>query len=116
MPYADPKKQKEYLKKWNAKFYKKNRAATYARVRARRVKLRLWLDDYKSKLSCSSCGENHPACLDFHHKDEKTKDFSVAIVKGWGYSKERVLHEIDKCVVICANCHRKIHYEIRQKK
>ena len=116
MPYSDPTQQKAYIKKWNAEFYKKNRAATYARVRARRIELRKWLDTYRSTLMCSRCGENHPACLDFHHKDEKTKEFSIAIVKGWGYGKARMLREIEKCVVLCSNCHRKTHYEARKNK
>ncbi|HEV7449101.1 MAG TPA: hypothetical protein VGP13_00995 [Candidatus Paceibacterota bacterium] len=116
MPYKNPEDQKAYLKKWNREFYLKNKAATYARVQARRQGLRDWLDDYKSKLSCSTCGEKHAACLDFHHKDSKTKEFSVAIIKAWGYSKERMLREIGKCVILCSNCHRKLHFEARKKK
>ena len=54
-------------------------------------------------------GENHSACLDFHHKDASKKDFSVANIKGMGWGKEKVLLEIQKCMVVCANCHRKIH-------
>jgi len=45
VPYKDPKKQKAYHKKWNAEFYANNRSATYARVRARRIELRAWLDN-----------------------------------------------------------------------
>ncbi|MCC7500542.1 hypothetical protein IT396_01930 [Candidatus Nomurabacteria bacterium] len=116
MPYRDPAKQKAYLKKWNREFYLKNKTATYVRVQKRRAELRQWLDEYKAKLSCTNCDEKHPACLDFHHKDAKEKEFSVALIKGWGYGKERMLREIEKCVVLCSNCHRKIHYEARKKK
>lgn len=87
MVYKDPAKRKAYAKKWNREFYLNNKASEYARIRKRRIELRVWLDEYRSKLACSSCGERHPSCLDFHHKDEKTKDFSIAIVKGWGYGK-----------------------------
>ncbi len=116
MAYKNPEDQKAYLKKWNREFYLKNKAATYARVRTRRIQMRLWLDEYKSKLSCSRCSETHPACLDFHHKDGKTKEFSLGNVSGWGYGKKRMLHEIGKCVILCANCHRKAHFEGRKKK
>ncbi len=78
--------------------------------------MRAWLDEYKLTLSCTLCGEKHPACLDFHHRDPNTKDFSLGIIRGWGYGKKRLLHEIRKCVVICSNCHRKVHYEARKKK
>ena len=116
MPYKDPEKRKAYKKKWNAEFYKKNAKLEYQRVKARRDELRNWLNEYKSTLCCTMCGEKHPACLDFHHKDSKNKDFSLGIIRGWGYGKERLINEIKKCMVICANCHRKIHYEARTKK
>ena len=116
MPYKDPMKKKAYAKKWNAQFYLNNKATEYKRIKTRRNELRVWLDEYKLKLSCEKCGETHPACLDFHHKDGKTKDFSMGNVGGWGYGKERILHEISKCVVICANCHRKVHFDARKKK
>jgi hypothetical protein len=109
MPYKDPEKRKAYAKKWNAEFYKNNSVAEYKRIKTRRNELRIWLDEYKSKLACSICGENHPACLDFHHRDSKTKDFSPGNIRGWGWGRERVLQEIDKCVVLCSNCHRKLH-------
>lgn len=116
MPYKDPLKQKAYAKKWNAKFYRNNAAAVYARVKARRAHMRDWLDDIRSQLVCSKCGEKHPGCLDFHHPDKKTKDFNVGNVRAWGWGKEKMLLEIGKCVVLCANCHRKMHYEERRKK
>ena len=58
------------------------------------------------------CGENHPACLDFHHKDKKDKSFNVAIMASSGYSIEKIKEEIAKCIVLCSNCHRKEHYKI----
>ncbi len=116
MSYKDPARQKEYLKKWNAAFYKKNAASVYARVKARRAAMRGWLDEYKSERACSKCGEDHPACLDFHHKDSKTKDFNVGNVRAWGWGKERMILEIKKCVILCSNCHRKMHYGPRKKK
>jgi hypothetical protein len=116
MPYKDAARRKAYAKKWNREFYLAHKASEYKRIKTRRNELRAWLDAYKLKLSCSVCGEKHPACLDFHHKDSKTKDFSLGIIGGWGYGKERLLNEISKCVVLCANCHRKEHFESRKNK
>jgi len=65
--------------------------------------------ELKKTLCCSKCGENHPATLDFHHKglDAKTENISVMVFnRTW----KRVLAEIAKCEVLCANCHRKEHY------
>ena len=67
---------------------------------------RLWLDEYKATLSCK-CGESHPACLEFHHRDPSTKLFRISQAKH--ESRERILIEMAKCDVICSNCHRKLH-------
>ena len=64
-----------------------------------------WL--YSLKKECLICGENEPVCLDFHHKDPNEKDFTIG--KHRNKSKENLLKEIEKCVCVCANCHRKIH-------
>ena len=54
---------------------------------------------------CVICGESDPCCLDFHHLHDK--EFVIAV--GTDVSEERLLQEISKCVVLCANCHRKLH-------
>lgn len=65
--------------------------------------------EYKKTLKCQRCGENHIACLDFHHKNPAEKDFQIGV----GYcsnSIKRIKEEIAKCDVLCANCHKKLHY------
>ena len=58
---------------------------------------------------CIRCGEKHIACLDFHHRDPTEKDLEVANLST---SRARLLTEIAKCDVLCANCHRKLHWEL----
>lgn len=70
-----------------------------------------WIINLKSKLKCETCGENFPYCLEFHHKDEKEKDGDISRMISDGYSIERIEKEIEKCIVLCANCHRKEHYK-----
>lgn len=65
------------------------------------------IDRIKKQYGCCFCGENEPCCLDFHHiGDDKDKNVSylTAIRK-----LDRVISEINKCICVCANCHRKIH-------
>jgi hypothetical protein len=62
------------------------------------------------KIACSRCGEDHPACLDFHHRDPATKDMNIAQVMG-NISLKRLREEVQKCDVICSNCHRKLHWD-----
>lgn len=70
---------------------------------------RKWLKEYKTTLFCIQCGETHPACLEFHHRNPNEKKFEIS--ECGGRSKERVLLEIAKCNVLCANCHRKLHWD-----
>lgn len=56
---------------------------------------------------CLCCSENDPVALDFHHLDEKTKDGNVSDL--FRYGKKKLMREIEKCVILCANCHRKVH-------
>lgn len=65
------------------------------------------VDEYR-KAGCLLCSENEPYCLVFHHLDPAIKDkpISAAINRTW--SRNRILAEIEKCVCLCANCHRKV--------
>ena len=75
-------------------------------------KKRQFCIDCKKGLKCAKCGEGHPACLVFHHRDPKEKEFDIG--DGfWSKSVERVMNEIAKCDVLCANCHKKLHYDLR---
>jgi hypothetical protein len=73
-----------------------------------------WFRQYKQTLCCEVCGENHPACLDFHHIDLSLKKFSVS-AKRDRPSLKRLQEEIAKCQVLCANCHRKEHCRQKEK-
>jgi len=109
MPYADPQKNLEYKRRWNKQYYQKNRIKEIMRVRRRKEEIAKWFSEYKSKLICEICGEKEPICLEFHHKDGENKDFNLGDVKSRGWGKERIKKELEKCRVLCANCHRKIH-------
>ncbi len=56
---------------------------------------------------CLHCGfDGHPAAFDFHHRDPTQKDFMISSANaGW----ERLKTELDKCDLLCANCHRVVH-------
>lgn len=63
---------------------------------------------------CQCCGyDNYIGALEFHHVDPQQKDFGVAS-KGYTHSWDKVKQEIQKCVLVCANCHREIHAGVRQ--
>jgi len=64
-----------------------------------------WLLSKKS--ACIICGESEPICIDFHHINPEEKDFTIG--KNRNIDKNILQKEIDKCVCLCANCHRKVH-------
>lgn len=66
------------------------------------------LIDEARSCGCSMCEEDDLVCLEFHHIDPNVKEFQVG---GYGinFSLDRLRAEIAKCIVVCANCHKKIH-------
>lgn len=71
----------------------------------RNNKLKKWAVDLLGG-SCSVCGYNKCiGALDFHHTDPSKKDFSIADKK----SKTAIESELEKCIVVCKNCHSEIH-------
>ena len=59
---------------------------------------------------CHDCGNSFPdVCYDFHHIDETNKEFNPA--NGLKLSEERMLKELEKCILLCSNCHRIRHYD-----
>jgi len=75
----------------------------------RRIALNERINAAKASLGCICCSENDPVCLEFHHPDPAEKDFAIGSTKRIGYSWKKILAEIAKCVVVCSNCHKKLH-------
>lgn len=78
----------------------------------RRIRIK-WFQEYRQNLQCNHCGFSNPLCLDFHHKNPKEKIWGVSEMVSFAYSEKRILEEIEKCEVLCANCHAKVTKEIR---
>ena len=60
------------------------------------------------KTNCVKCGESRKYLIEFHHRNPKNKSFNVCNAKT--YSDKTLQNEIDKCVCLCANCHKEFHY------
>ena len=66
---------------------------------------------------CQKCGYNEcPAALDFHHRNPEEKDFAICKKSGCRKINDRIKKELDKCDLLCANCHRKEHFEKASEK
>jgi 5-methylcytosine-specific restriction endonuclease McrA len=100
---------KECNKIKSKQYYNSNREEHKRETIKRKKKVifenRKLLYDYYFSHPCIDCGEKDPMVLELDHI--KDKDMAVSKAVGRGWSKERILAEIAKCEVRCANCHRR---------
>ena len=105
-----PAKDKEARQAYNREYYLRRKAngekAAYMRQYYAERKERL--RELKRSRACVRCGFDNPCALEFHHRDPAQKAFKIS-EKAWSYSWERVLEEVEKCDVLCSNCHRIEH-------
>lgn len=108
--------QKECKHHGKCKFILENRGAyRCTKCRSERVskcrrKRKAVLVEYKGG-KCELCGYNKCiAALEFHHKDHTKKEFGLA-KSGITRSLEATKKEVDKCMLVCSNCHKEIHSE-----
>lgn len=81
------------------------------KVDKRRHKLKELALEYKGNC-CSICGYNKcKRALVFHHLDNYKKEFGIG-QSGLTHSWEKLKKELDKCILVCANCHAEIHDKI----
>ena len=94
---------RDRAKQWRMAYPEKAksvRANWMARLKAEIVKAK--------SAGCATCGESSLACLDFHHKDPSQKKFNIGMQLG-GFSIKKLRAELPKTIVLCSNCHRKLH-------
>lgn len=106
-------KVSQYAKNWQTanpdsyNIYNKNRKITCAE----------WYKSYKQTLSCKYCGICDWRVLQFHHRDPEEKEFAVSARASAGTTSiSRIQKEIEKCDVLCANCHCIVTWKQREVK
>ena len=82
-------------------------------VAKRRKKIKTLSIEYKGG-KCQICGyDKYQGALDLHHVNPEEKDFGIAD-KGYTRSWEKVKEELDKCILVCATCHREVEAGVTQ--
>ncbi len=118
MPLKDEKARSSYNSEYNKKWYAKNKKkkkeqAKKSRKRAVR-RNRKYIEKHKLKNPCP-CGEIEPCCLSYHHF-EGEKEGNISDMVNRGYGLKRIQKEIDKCKLMCLNCHAKLHKKEKDEK
>jgi hypothetical protein len=97
--------RKSYDKAYYAKMSSDRKLSKQAKqLNLKRIKQR-FLIDYLSVHPCESCGESDYVVLEFDHLDPNSKSHNISDMLS--FSLENIQHEINKCRVLCANCHRR---------
>lgn len=98
---------KDCLSKRTSKNYykdhKKQKAIRKRNTNKRRLERRQLILEYLFAHPCSDCPENDPIVLEFDHLRDKSFDISDGLMK----PLDLLLEELDKCEVVCANCHKR---------
>lgn len=101
-----PEEKRVYERKWYSTIGKEKRKLANKNWRARKKEE---YKQWKKTLRCERCGEDHPSCMDLHHINPSEKEMSISQMAGL-FSLDKLKKEAEKCIVLCANCHRKEHY------
>jgi hypothetical protein len=109
MPRKDPEARREYNREYQRIWYRKNKALHIQRVAVSRTMRRELLAERINSLKnrpCADCGGCFPPCaMDFDHVSGDKVDDVCGLLFDTG-RWERILAEIAKCELVCANCHR----------
>ena len=97
---------KEQRYKYNKTYRKKN----YKALTAKRHNIKKELVAYKGG-KCQICGliDECMQIYDFHHTDPGTKDMWISRAISEGINSKKIKKEVDKCILVCSNCHRRVH-------
>ncbi len=98
------RKSKAATRAYHREWYRNNRAHRIQQIVEYKQRVRDFVKELKISNPCADCGKFYPSmCMDFDHIGEKKIELSKAPNLG---GPEKILKEISKCQLVCANCHR----------
>lgn len=104
------KHKKEILDR-HRKYREKTRTILNSKLRIKRINVKQFCIEYKGG-KCSICGYNKCySSLDFHHLDPSKKEYNISkLIRTYSINtiKDKLIKELDKCILVCSNCHGEI--------
>ena len=104
---------RRYRAAYSARYYRSHLEGIRANEKAQRTRRLLYLTEYKAAHPCTDCGEADPIVLEFDHLPQFPKLGNIAALLN---SRAKLLAELAKCEVVCANCHARRTYERKVKR
>ena len=101
---------KDCNRAYGKEHYQKNKEYYAIKGKKFRIETYEWYRNILSQCECFECGENHPATFDWHHEFPEDKIDCISHMIN-GKARATIIVEMNKCIILCANCHRKLHYD-----
>lgn len=79
-----------------------------------RKELRHYIEDFKTDKKCLYCPESDSICLEFHHRNPQEKIDTIPNLIKKGVSLRDLIKEMNKCDLLCSNCHKKKHRDMKE--
>jgi hypothetical protein len=119
MNWNDPEQKKAYQREYHARKKREDpqwnqRPAvkrSYEKQRAKHIETKARLKQVQVDRGCLRCGLTDGRCLQWHHRDPTQKRFNIGEAKNMKW--ENLMLEVEKCDVLCANCHFIVEDELR---
>lgn len=112
MPYKDIQMRRETNRRYQRKYQLAHTQYYRQKAAEQRKRILAFVESRKQGKSCTTCGFSDSRCLQFHHLDPNEKELEIAVLAHQG-SMKKLIYELKKCIILCANCHRKLHAKTR---
>lgn len=96
-------------KEAHRKHYQSNKSDYISRAKQRLRQNTILYKKWREGLICSICNETDWHCIELHHIDPTLKEFDIGGSTGHSINSPKFKKELSKCIIVCANCHKKIH-------
>ena len=93
-------------KRYGKTHYERNKKSYQERRRIIKKRNKDFINNIKKHDACTDCAAFDPRVLEFDHLPGRGKVMEVSLMVDRGWSIENIKKEIDKCEIVCANCHR----------